>query len=53
MRLQDAVRRLVAFLLTPGAAALSGSDLMADGGMVQYYTHRRQVEGRPYYGWPK
>jgi len=44
---------LVAFLLTPGAAALSGSDLMADGGMVQYYTHRRQVEGRPYYGWPK
>ena len=44
---------LVAFLLTPGAAALSGSDLMADGGMTQYYTHRRRVEGRPYHEWPK
>lgn len=44
---------LVAFLLTPGAAALSGSDLMADGGMTQFYTHRRQVEGRPYNEWPK
>ena len=44
---------LVAFLLTPGAAALSGSDLMADGGMTQYYTHRRIVEGRPYHDWPK
>ena len=44
---------LVAFLMTPGAAALSGGDLMADGGMTQYYTHRRRVEGRPYYEWPK
>ena len=44
---------LVAFLMTPGAAALNGSDLMADGGMTQYYTHRRKVEGRPYYEWPK
>lgn len=44
---------LVAFLLTPGAAALSGSDLMADGGMTQYYTHRRRVEGRLYRDWPK
>ena len=44
---------LVAFLLTPGAAPLNGGDLMADGGMTQYYTHRRRVEGRPYYDWPK
>ena len=42
---------LVAFLLTPGAAALSGSDLRADDGMTLYYTHRRKVEGRPYYEW--
>jgi NAD(P)-dependent dehydrogenase (short-subunit alcohol dehydrogenase family) len=40
---------LIAFLLTPGAAALSGSDLRADGGMTLYYVHRRKVEGRPYY----
>ena len=41
---------LVAFLLTPEAAPLSGSDLRADGGMTMYYTHRRKVEGRPYFG---
>ena len=46
------LNELVAFLLTPGAAPLSGSDLMADGGMTQFYTHRRRVEGRPYYEWP-
>ena len=40
---------LIAFLLTPGAAALSGSDLRADGGMTLYYVHRRKVEGRPYH----
>lgn len=40
---------LIAFLLTPAAAALSGSDLRADGGMTLYYVHRRRVEGRPYY----
>ena len=39
---------LIAFLLTPEAAILSGSDLRADGGMTMYYTHRRRVEGRPY-----
>ncbi len=43
---------LIAFLLTPEAAPLNGSDLMADGAMTQYYTHRRKVEGRPYYDWP-
>ena len=43
---------LIAFLLTPAAAPLNGSDLMADGAMTQYYTHRRKVEGRPYYDWP-
>lgn len=40
---------LIAFLLTPGAAALSGGDLRADGGMTLYYVHRRRVEGRPYH----
>ncbi len=40
---------LIAFLLTPEAAPLSGSDLRADGGMILYYTHRRKVEGRPYF----
>lgn len=39
---------LIAFLLTPEAAPLSGSDLRADGGMTMFYTHRRKVEGRPY-----
>ena len=47
------LNELAAFLLTPGAAALNGSDLMADGGMTQYYTHRRKVEGREYFGPPK
>ena len=42
---------LVAFLLTPGAAALSGSDLRVDDGMTLFYTHRRKVEGRPYHVW--
>ena len=40
---------LIAFLLTPAAAPLSGADLRADGGMTMYYTHRRKVEGRPYF----
>ncbi len=39
---------LIAYLLTPEAAPLSGSDLRADGGMTMYYVHRRKVEGRPY-----
>ena len=47
------LNELAAFLLTPGAAALNGGDLMADGGMTQYYTHRRKVEGREYFGPPK
>ncbi len=40
---------LIAFLLSPEAAPLSGADLRADGGMTMYYTHRRRVEGRPYF----
>ena len=40
---------LISFLLTPQAAPLSGADLRADGGMTMYYTHRRKVEGRPYF----
>ncbi len=40
---------LIAFLLTPEAAPLSGADLRADGGMTMYYSHRRKVEGRPYF----
>ena len=43
------LNELIAFLLTPGAAPLSGADLRADGGMVMYYAHRRKVEGRPYF----
>lgn len=43
------LNELIAFLLTPGAAALSGSDLRADGGMTLYYVHRRKVEGRAYH----
>jgi len=39
---------LIAFLLTPEAAPLSGSDLRADGGMTMFYIHRRKAEGRPY-----
>ena len=49
---EDQLNGLIAFLLTPDAAPLNGSDLMADGAMTQYYTHRRKVEGRPYYDWP-
>ncbi len=49
---EDQLNGLIAFLLTPEAAPLNGSDLMADGAMTQYYTHRRKVEGRPYYDWP-
>ena len=40
---------LLAFLTTPAAAPLMGSDLRADGGMTMYYGHRRRVEGREYY----
>ena len=40
---------LIAFLLTPEAAPLSGADLRADSGMTMYYAHRRRVEGRPYF----
>lgn len=43
------LNELISFLLTPGAAALNGGDLRADGGMTLYYVHRRRVEGRPYY----
>lgn len=42
---------LIAFLLTPGAAALTGGDLRADDAMTLFYTHRRKVEGRTYHGW--
>ncbi len=49
---EDQLNGLIAFLLTPEAWPLNGSDLMADGAMTQYYTHRRKVEGRPYYDWP-
>ena len=38
---------LIAFLLRPEAAPVSGADLRADGGMTMFYTHRRKVEGRP------
>lgn len=38
---------LIAFLLTPGAAALNGGDLRADGGMTLYYVQRQRAEGRP------
>lgn len=47
----DELNALIAFLLTPGAALLSGSDLRADDGMTLYYNHRRRVEGRPYFDW--
>ena len=38
---------LIAFLLTPGAAALNGGDLRADGGMTLYYVQRQREEVRP------
>ena len=41
---------LIAFLLTPAARPLTGSDLRADGGMTMFYTHRHRVEGRRYRG---
>ena len=34
---EDSLNRLIAFLLTPSAAMLAGSDLRADGGMTMYY----------------
>ena len=37
----DQLNDLVAFLLTPAAALLAGSDLRADGGMTMYYGKRR------------
>ena len=37
----DQLNDLVAFLLTPAASPLSGSDLRADGGMTMYYGRRR------------
>ena len=37
----DQLNDLVAFLLTPAAAPLAGSDLRADGGMTMYYGERR------------
>lgn len=36
----DALNGLLAFLLTPAAAPLSGSDLRADGGLTMYYGER-------------
>ena len=33
---------LLAFLLTPAAASLCGSDLRADGGMTMYYGERAE-----------
>ena len=41
---------MLAFLLTPAAQPLTGSDLRADGGMTMFYTHRHMVEGRDYFG---
>ncbi len=41
---EDALNPLLAFLLTPGAAPLAGSDLRADGGMTMYYGHRISAE---------
>lgn len=36
----DSLNPLIAFLLTPSAAMLAGSDLRADGGMSMYYGER-------------
>ena len=38
----DQLNDLVAFLLTPAASPLAGSDLRADGGMTMYYGERRK-----------
>ena len=46
---RGSLNALLAFLVTPGAAPLAGSDLRADGGMTMYYGHRRKVEGREYF----
>ncbi len=46
---RGSLNALLAFLTTPAAAPLMGSDLRADGGMTMYYGHRRKVEGREYY----
>ena len=46
----DALNGLIAFLMTDAAAPLTGADLRADDAMTLFYTHRRKVEGRPYYG---
>ena len=46
----DALNGLIAFLMTEDAAPLTGADLRADDAMTLFYTHRRKVEGRPYYG---
>lgn len=45
----DYLNGLLAFLLTPAAMPLSGSPITADGGFQGYYTHRKRVEGRPYF----
>lgn len=45
---RGSLNALLAFLATPDAAPLMGSDLRADGGMTMYYGHRRRVEGRDY-----
>ena len=37
---KDSLNPLLAFLLTPAAAPLNGSDLRADGGMTMYYGQR-------------
>ncbi len=42
----DGLNELAAFLLTPGAAPLSGSDLRADGAMTLFYGERMR-ERRP------
>ena len=42
-----ALNALVAFLLTPAAAPLAGSDLRADGGMTMYYGERTEQAARP------
>ena len=40
----DSLNPLLAFLLTPAAAPLAGSDLRADGGMSMYYGERQEEE---------
>ena len=39
----DSLNPLLAFLLTPAAAPLAGSDLRADGGMTMYYGERAEI----------